>query len=53
MPPSVIEDGHAPDEVGAVRRFVNPDGSVVRERLTAFSTTTASTPTSPWRARFP
>lgn len=37
MPPSAIEEGCGPEEVGAVRRFVMPDGSVVRERLTAFS----------------
>ncbi|MEU7894478.1 SRPBCC family protein [Nonomuraea sp. NPDC049152] len=37
MPPSVIEEGCGPEEIGAVRRFVIPDGSVVRERLTAFS----------------
>lgn len=34
---SVIEEGHGPEEVGAIRRFTYPDGSVVRERLTAFS----------------
>jgi hypothetical protein len=37
LPPSVIEEGRGPEEVGAVRRFILPDGSVVRERLTAFS----------------
>ncbi|GAA3799955.1 SRPBCC family protein [Sphaerisporangium flaviroseum] len=37
MPPSVIEEGHGPEAVGAVRRFEIADGSVVRERLTAFS----------------
>ncbi|WP_327085706.1 SRPBCC family protein [Nonomuraea sp. NBC_01738] len=37
MPHSVIEDGRDAEEVGAVRRFANPDGSVIRERLTGFS----------------
>ncbi|GII92306.1 SRPBCC family protein [Sinosporangium siamense] len=37
MPSSVIEEGCEPDEVGAVRRYAMPDGTLLRERLTAFS----------------
>jgi hypothetical protein len=34
---SMIEEGRGAEEVGAIRRFTYSDGSIVRERLTAFS----------------